>query len=322
MEQLVTDNGHQTIRKNPRDGIILIDKNEGESSFDVVKRLRGGVKVKKVGHAGTLDPFATGLLIILLGQGTKLSPFLMSGQKRYRASIRLGIETDTLDPTGRIIQTRHVPAFEPEQIKTIAMKFIGEIEQVPPIFSAVNYQGKRAYKLARKGIKVDLKKRRVKVHSIEIISIDLPEITMEICCSGGTYIRSLASDMGKQLGTGAHLSALRRLSSGPFEVKDAINSKQIGDAASSGFLSDRIIPLGEALPDMQEARVDDRTAQKIRNGYKPEWEEVAVGSALPDLYEGHIKLVNDTELVAVMEAGHFPGDNKGWLKKVRVFNSK
>ena len=231
MERLVKDNEQRAIGENPYDGIILIDKNEGESSFDVVRRLRAKVKVKKVGHAGTLDPFATGLLIILLGQGTKLSPFLMSGQKRYRATMRLGVETDTLDPTGRVIRTTHVPAFEPEQIKTNALKFVGEIEQVPPIFSAVSYKGNRAYKLARKGIKVELEKRRVRIHSVEIISIDLPEITMEISCSGGTYIRSLASDIGNKLGTGAHLSALRRLSSGPFEVKDALNTKHIRNAA-------------------------------------------------------------------------------------------
>lgn len=320
MTQSAMHKGSRASQRDDRDGILLIDKNEGETSFDVVRRLKKTLKTKKIGHAGTLDPFATGLLIILLGQGTKLSPFLMSGEKRYRATICLGVETDTQDPEGHIIRTRPVPELKPGVIKEVALRFTGEIEQIPPTFSAVSYRGKRAYKLARKGIKVELKKRKVKIRSLRIISVDLPEVTMDITCSGGTYIRSLAADIGKALRTGAHLSALRRLSSGPFEVKDALDSKKIGFKPRDGLWLDNIIHLRDALPDMKEAKVQGQTAKKIRNGCKPEWWEFATGAALPHHYEGYIKLVTGNTLVAVMDVNHLPGFNEGWLKKIRVFN--
>ncbi|MBW1861416.1 MAG: tRNA pseudouridine(55) synthase TruB [Deltaproteobacteria bacterium] len=302
------------------DGIILIDKNDGETSFGVVKRVRRILKVKKAGHSGTLDPFATGLLVVLLGQGTKLSSYLMSGEKLYRATMRLGIETDTQDPTGQVVQVRPVPDIKPEEIKEKAMEFIGEIEQVPPIFSAVRYGGKRAYELARNGIKIDLEKRKVKIHSLKIISVALPDVTMEVTCSSGTYIRSLASDLGKQLGPGGHLKDLRRLSSAPFTVKDALDSKHMGFTSSKSAYQDRIIPLLEAIPHLKEVRVDDRMAHKIRTGYQPEWEEVATRSDMPDYYKGYMKLVEGIELVAIMKVCHLLGDNKARLKITRVFN--
>ena len=195
---------------NPREGIILVDKGEGETSFDVVKKIKKALGIKKVGHAGTLDPFATGLLIVLVGQGTKLAPYLMSGKKTYRGTLRLGVETDTQDPTGHTVSTRPVPEISLEEIRRHALGFTGEIEQVPPAFSAVRHQGKRAYEFARKGIAIDLKKRRVRIHSLEVLGVALPEITFQVVCSGGTYVRTLAADLGKQMGPGAHLRELRR----------------------------------------------------------------------------------------------------------------
>lgn len=302
---------------NPYDGILLIDKNEGETSFDVVKRVRRICMVKKVGHAGTLDPFATGLLIVLLGQGTKLTPYFMESEKIYRATMRLGIETDTQDLTGRVLQSRPVPGFTQGYIKEKAREFIGEIEQVPPVFSALNYKGKRAYEFARKGIRIDLEKRRVKIHSIEIISINLPDVTMEIRCAKGTYIRTLAADMGKKLGPGAHLIALKRLAIGPFKVEDALDSIGMGFSPLDSLIQSEIITLREALPHIKEIRVDDRMAKKIRNGYQPVWEEGVAGS---DFYEGYMKLLNMRELVAIIKVRHLSGDDKKGLKIMRVFN--
>lgn len=302
------------------EGIILIDKNQDETSFDIVKKVRRVLNVKKVGHAGTLDPFATGLLVILLKQGTKLSPYLMSREKRYHAIVRLGVETDTRDPTGQVIQTTLVPEFEPEYIKEKTLGFVGEVEQVPPIYSAVNYEGKRAYNLARKGIKIELKKRKVKIHNIEVISIDLPDLTMEVSCSSGTYIRSLASDIGKRLGTGAHLKALRRLSSGSFEVKNSVNSRHIGLIPADSLFGDKIISLRDALPDMKEIHVDGRMAKKIRDGYQPEWRELVAGSCFPFFGEGYVKLVKGIKLVSIMEVRQLSGDDKWRLKTQRVFN--
>jgi tRNA pseudouridine55 synthase len=302
------------------DGIILIDKNEGETSFDIVKRLRKIPGLKKVGHAGTLDPFATGLLIALLGQGTKLSSYLMAGEKRYLASIRLGIETDTLDPTGCVVRTEPVPSLKAEEVEENILKFVGEIEQVVPAFSAVNIKGKRAYRFAREGIKVELPKKVVMIRSVEIISIEMPVITIEVVCSGGTYIRSLAADIGNRLGSVAHLSSLRRLSSGPFHVKDAINSERIGIAEPDNVMMDNLISLRDSLPDMKESHVDTKTAEKIRNGCRPRWEEAADKNVFYDTYQGFIKLVSGTSLIAIIEVNRLSGNDADWLRSIRVFN--
>ena len=298
------------------DGIILIDKDAGRTSFSVVKDVKRVLKVKKVGHSGTLDPFATGLLVILLGKGTKLSSYIMSGKKNYRATLSLGIETDTHDPSGRVIQTKPVPQFDYGYIKAKASEFIGEIEQTPPIFSAVKYKGERAYKFARKGVKIEIEKRWVKIYDLKVISLDLPDVTMEISCSSGTYIRSLASDLGEKLKTGAYLKALRRISSGPFNVKDALDLSHIRNPGSDDLFRDKIIPLGEALPDMEGVQIDANMAQKIRRGYQPGYDELFSGG---DAYEDYVKLVRGKELVAIINMRHLQGDVEGRLKIMRVF---
>lgn len=300
-------------------GILLIDKDEGSTSFEVVKGVRGILGIKKVGHAGTLDPFATGLLIILIGQGTKLSPYLMEGKKRYIATIRLGIETDTLDPTGKVINEMPVPVLDEVKIEKTLRGFKGVIEQVPPAFSAINVKGQRAYKLARKGLDVKLEGRKVIIYCIDLVNASLPDITIDVTCSPGTYIRSLALDMGRRLGTVAHLKKLRRVSSGSFEIDGSFAwkdfSKSSGDDLKKG-----IIPLEEALPDMLEIAVDDRMAAKIRNGIRPSLGDLFKDRELPDIQTENIRLMNNSSLVAVLEVDQpqDPGDK--WIKKLRVFN--
>jgi tRNA pseudouridine55 synthase len=305
---------------HPCDGILLVDKKEGETSFSVVRKVRYASEARKVGHAGTLDPFATGLLVVLLGQATKLSPFLMGGEKRYRAVIRLGTETDTMDPTGHIIRTSPVPSIELDFVEACALSFLGEIEQVPPLFSAVKYRGKRAYRLARKGIKAELEKRKVRIHRLEIESMDLPDVTVGVTCSGGTYIRSLATDLGRRLGPGAHLKALRRLSSGSFSVADALDSECLESGYSSKTLRQRMIPLQEALPGMEEIQVDERMASRIRQGYQPEWEELKGVVGPSPVRESHVKLVKGEELVAIMKKGSGLDAGASRLKGLRVFH--
>lgn len=303
-----------------KDGILLIDKNSGETSYDVVRKLKRILGIRKVGHSGTLDPFATGLLIILLGQGTKLSPYLMAGKKRYLATLRLGIETDTLDPSGRVIRTVPVPKLEKEEIIENLKKFVGDIEQTPPLYSAINYRGKRAYYYARKGIDIELKKRSVSVSSIDNISVNLPEITMDICCSGGTYIRSLAADIGEQMGTAAHLVSLRRLSSGSFKVEEALNSGQIDEINSINFPSGRIISLKDAAADIEEYDIGPELADRVRNGYRPEWKEISGRDPLSDMSATAIKLVTGRTLVAVIEINPPGHDDRKWIKKIRIFH--
>jgi tRNA pseudouridine55 synthase len=302
------------------DGIVLIDKTEGETSFRVVRRLREILNIRKAGHAGTLDPFASGLLVMLLGQGTKLSAFLMGQPKSYRATVRLGIETDTMDPTGRIVRSRPVPALDPDDVRKKAQFFEGTIEQVPPAFSALKLEGKRAYALARKGIPVELKKRRVRIRSLEIVSVDLPEFTFLVTCSGGTYIRSLAADLGNALGCGGHLRTLRRLCSGPFSVKEALKLEKGGAPLSKKDLERRVIPLGEALPGMLGAQIDDLMAQKIRNGYQPRWQDLQEAPSWPETYEGEVKLMTGKALVAILQARWDSGMPERRLRVVRVFH--
>lgn len=319
----------------PIDGIILIDKDEGETSYDVVRKVKpslGGGKVQKVGHAGTLDPFATGLLIILLGQGTKLSQHIMSGDKVYLATMRLGVETDTLDLTGKVVRTSNVPDLKQEYIQDKAKGFIGVTEQVPPIYSAVKYKGTRAYRLARKGVEVDLKKKTVTIYSVRIHSVDLPDVTMEVKCSSGTYIRKLAADLGRKLGSVSHLKSLRRLASGSFAVKNALNSKEISTKHTHCVLLDKVIPLRSALPEMREVEIEDLLAEKVRHGYQPTREELPKGLILPDhrqerAYdvenhkESNVKLVNDGKLVAIVRVKRIEDAGYDKIELVRVFHS-
>lgn len=304
---------------NSRDGIILVDKNEGETSFNVVRKAKRTFRTKKAGHAGTLDPFATGLLIILLGQGTKLSSFLMAGRKRYLATMTLGIETDTLDRTGRIMNRAPVPDLDPVRIRKVMQEFTGDIEQTPPLYSAVNYKGQRAYKLARQGIAVDLKKRKVTVYRMDNLSVDSPCITFEVTCSGGTYIRSLAADIGKRLDSVAHLSFLRRISSGSFEISEALDSRMLEASTEGDSLEGRIIPLKDALPDAKECRIDSETAKRIMNGRRPGWAEFASWEPSMEGYQGLVKLTDGSSLIAVIDVARLSGDDHTWLKNIRVF---
>jgi len=302
------------------EGVLLVDKAAGETSFDVVRTTRKVTGVRKVGHAGTLDPFSTGLVILMLGRGTKLSPFLMSGKKRYRAVFRLGIETDTYDPEGQVVSEKTVPDMTPEFLQECLNAFVGEIEQVPPAFSAVHVEGKRAYKLARKGLEVQLERRKVVVDEIRLLSVDLPDVTVEVLCSPGTYLRSLAFDLGRMLETGAYVHSLRRLSSGAFHVEDAVDSMRLRRTSDPTWLRERMIPLALALPDAREIRISGALATKIRNGYTPSWEEILPGAKYTRTGGGLVRLLCDGELIAVMDhgAGLQGGEKKN--KHMRVFH--
>lgn len=297
----------------------MIDKEEGRTSFDIVKGIKRITGIKKVGHAGTLDPFATGLLVVLLGQGTRLSSCLMAGRKRYLATIRLGMETDTLDPTGKVVRETGIPELDRKTLSGSLDEFRGEIRQRPPAYSAINVKGQRAYSLARKGVEVKLEERQVTIYSLEPVELNLPEIKISVTCSPGTYIRSLASDIGNRLGTVAHLSELRRTSSGVFGVDDALNWKDIGSFTGED-LKRRIIPMKDALPEMHEIPVDDSMGRKIRNGYRPSPEDLQKLSVFPDDFSGAVKVVNNSSLVAVIEVERLQDFNSGCLKKMRVFN--
>ena len=245
-------------------GILLMDKPAGCTSFDVVRRVKKALRVRKIGHLGTLDPFATGLLPLCMGEATKLAPFLMPEPKTYRATVKLGEATDTQDLTGRVTaRSEKLP--RPEEVYAAAARFVGEIEQVPPMYSAVHYQGQRAYKLARRGEKVDLPPRKVTIYRLEVEAVALPEVAITVTCSQGTYIRTLAADLGAALNCGGHLTALRRLAVGAFRVEEALPLAAL-ENLSLEELAGRIIPLRDCLPGLRPAPVEPEAAQRLRQG--------------------------------------------------------
>jgi tRNA pseudouridine55 synthase len=217
------------------DGILNILKPPGKTSFQVVSLVQRLSGEKRVGHAGTLDPEATGVLILCLGQGTRIIQFLAGAAKTYRAEIELGITTDTYDASGKITQRRDPSLATREQVKQVLDSLCGSIEQIPPMYSAIRYKGKRLYQLARQGIEVPRKPRMVQIFRLEFLEWQPPFITIEVECSAGTYIRSLAQDIGQTLGYGAYLRRLVRLKSAPFHIAEAIPLSLIEEAFHQGY---------------------------------------------------------------------------------------
>jgi tRNA pseudouridine55 synthase len=290
-------------------GILLIDKPAGVTSFEVVRQARRALQIRKIGHLGTLDPFATGLLPLCLLEATKLVPYLMPEPKTYRAQVKLGVTTDTQDATGEVIARCEArPA--PEQIFQAATRFVGEVTQVPPRYSAVHYQGERAYRLARRGEVVELAPRTVTIYDLIVDELMIPEFIMTVKCSQGTYIRTLAQDLGESLGCGAHLAALRRLAVGPFKVDDALPMAAMAELGQEELAS-RIIPLIACLPGMRPIEVDAAAARQLRQGRPLEH-----GAA--DFHDGErVQVLADAELVAVAQVKNLT--LQAVLAPVRVF---
>jgi tRNA pseudouridine55 synthase len=274
-------------------GILLIDKPEGVTSFEVVRRARRALGIRKIGHLGTLDPMATGLLPLCLLEATKLAPYLMPEPKVYRGRVRLGIATDTQDATGAVVATSEAMP-TPEQVYQAAAAFVGEVTQVPPMYSALHCQGERAYRRARRGETVVLPPRTVTVYEMAVDEVAIPEFTMTVKCSQGTYIRTLAKDLGDALGCGAHLAALRRLAVGAFRVEAALALSGLSELSRED-LCRRIIPLAQCLPGMRPVEVGPAEAARMRQG------QLLV---LPTdgFQDGEqVRVLSDAELVAVAQ---------------------
>ncbi|MFP4159279.1 MAG: tRNA pseudouridine(55) synthase TruB [Desulfobacterales bacterium] len=248
------------------DGFILVDKPGGKTSADVVNLLKKLPGVYKAGHAGTLDPFATGVLICPVNRATRLSRFFLHGNKKYSAVLRLGIETDTMDRTGQITAERPVHGITPETVSRAAEKFTGRISQVPPAYSALKHNGTPLYKYARDGNPVQKPARSVEITSIRITRVDLPEVGLEVACSGGTYIRKLAADIGTTLGCGAHLSTLVRTESCGFTLDEAVSLTDLRAAGTPKGTSRFVIPMADALRGMPSYTAGEELAEKISFG--------------------------------------------------------
>lgn len=250
----------------PHDGILVVDKPPDMSSAQVVGVLKKSTRARKVGHAGTLDPFATGVLVCCINSGTKLARYLLSGRKSYAASMRLGIETDTQDATGRVLDRTDVPDYPAEQITAVLQRFQGESMQVPPAYSALKHRGTPLYKLARRGVPVVKPARRIQVTAMELVHMDLPEIDFRVTCSSGTYVRTLCADIGRHLGCGGHLKRLCRTRSSGFTLDQAIDLETARSLAAAGTLNERMVPLAQVLPEMPEHIADKVLTEKIKYG--------------------------------------------------------
>jgi tRNA pseudouridine55 synthase len=248
------------------DGILNVNKPLGWTSFDVVGFVRRHSGVKRVGHAGTLDPAAEGVLLVCLGQATRVVEYLMDAPKSYLARIRLGAATDTYDADGSIVRTGDPSGVTPEQLETTLLSFKGAIQQKPPIYSAIKREGVPLYKYARAGKEVELEARSVEVYDIALVDFATPTATVRVDCSRGTYIRSIAHDLGELLGCGAHLEGLVRLAIGPFRVEAAVDIERLREALESDSWRDLVLPIDSVLLDWRAAILGEENADNARTG--------------------------------------------------------
>lgn len=251
---------------SPLHGILLIDKPSGWTSHDVVAKVRGLTGQRRIGHTGTLDPAATGLLVLCLGQATRLVEYITAHDKRYTGEIVLGTTTTTDDADGDVLETRRAPALTEADVAELARRFTGALQQVPPAFSAVSVQGQRSYAVARKGGTLALPARPVMVHQLTMVPIDANRLAIDVHCGPGTYIRSLARDIGAHLGCGAHLASLRRYASGTFRNDEAWNLEEVAAIAAAGRIGEILLPADEGMTAFDAAIVGAEGATELSFG--------------------------------------------------------
>jgi tRNA pseudouridine55 synthase len=281
------------------DGFLVVDKPPGVTSHHVVAVLRRVFGQKKIGHTGTLDPFATGVLPVALGEGTKAITFLDEGVKEYRATMRLGIATDTQDLEGEVLLERDWSHVTAAMIADLVPAFSGELLQTPPMFSALKRDGVPLYKLARRGESVEREARRILIHSLTIDRIELPLISFTVRCSRGTYVRTLAVDMGEALGTCAHLVQLRRSVSGPFTLANAFTLDELADASPGEIAARHFMSIKAALAHIPELVLTDAGHARLRNGIAPAEGDLDSREQLPAT--GHVLLCHGGVIAAVGE---------------------
>jgi tRNA pseudouridine55 synthase len=280
--------------KNAISGVLVVDKPVGMTSHDVVQVIRNGTGLRRAGHTGTLDPRASGVLVVLVGPAVRLSEFVSASDKRYQAIIRLGSATDTFDADGKITQPEQQVNVTEDQFEKVLATFVGEIEQVPPPYSAVKVQGRKAYEMARQGEEVELAPRKITVHHLEVLEWAPPEVVIDVHCSSGTYVRSLANDLGTTLGCGAYLVGLRRTKSGRFSLRDATPLRKLQEAFNAGNWYQYLIPAAEALAEWPAVELSPDDVENVRHGHRIK----ADSAAKPGSVRG---VSTQGELVALME---------------------
>lgn len=300
--------------KNAISGILVVDKPVGMTSHDVVEIVRKGTNIRRAGHTGTLDPRASGVLVILIGPAVRLSEFVSASDKRYQAILRLGSATDTYDADGRFTRqpSEQLDVTE-EQFEEVLQRFVGEIEQTPPPYSAIKVHGRKAYEMARKGEEVELAPRKINVYHLEVLEWTPPEVVIDAHCSSGTYIRSLANDVGAALGCGAYLVGLRRTKSGRFSLRDATPLRKLQEAFTAGNWYQYLIPAAEALADWPGVELNPDEVEEVKHGHRVK----AAADAQPGLVRG-VSMAG--ELIAIMDLAQGEDGSPEWQPK-KVFFS-
>jgi tRNA pseudouridine55 synthase len=297
--------------KNAISGALVVDKPVGMTSHDVVQAIRNGTNLRRAGHTGTLDPRASGVLVILVGPAVRLSEYVSASDKRYQAIIRLGGSTDTFDAEGLVTPTKDPVSVTEAQFEEALKTFVGEIEQTPPPYSAVKVQGRKAYEMAREGEEVELAPRKITVHHLEVLEWTPPEVVIDVHCSSGTYVRSLANDLGVMLGCGAYLVGLRRTKSGRFSLRDAVPLRKLQEAFTAGNWYQYLIPAAEALGDWTAVELSPDEVEGVRHGHRVK----VVGEPTETKVRG---VSTQGELVALMEMVINEDGTREWQPK-KVF---
>ncbi len=286
-------------------GIVVLNKPAGMTSAQVVAGVKRILGAKKVGHTGTLDPFATGVLVCCVNKATRLAQFLMHGTKQYDAVMRLGVRTDTQDLTGRVISSQSDVAVTDQQVRSVFARFVTIRKQRPPAFSALKHHGVPLYKLARKGTFVLKPPREISIYRLEVLDIDLPHVRFEVSCSKGTYVRTLCDDMGEALGCGAHLVELCRTENNGFTLDDAVSLDDLEALAATGEASGRIVPMSAALKGVPRITASQSLMQKIQYGQPVTDNELEAFDGSSSVW---VKVTDgDGNLIAVLGSSHKDG---------------
>jgi tRNA pseudouridine55 synthase len=290
-------------------GFLVVDKPPGWTSHDVVEKARRWLGTRRIGHLGTLDPLATGVLPLAVRDATKLVPYLERNEKSYRGTIELGVRTDTLDADGKVLHRHEGPFPDRETVASALAEFVGDIEQIPPMFSAVKREGVPLHRLAREGVEVERSPKAVRIDRIEMLAYEAPLLEIDVDCSQGTYVRTLADDLGERLGCGAHLKNLRRTRSGPFTLEDASDTQRLATEALEGKVGLLVIPAVDVLG-LPVVRLGPEEARRVANGNE-------IGAPVRFPPGTRIAAVEpEGELLAVMETR--PGRR---MRPVRVMQS-
>lgn len=252
--------------QNQLNGVIVLDKPAGMSSAKAVAKVKYLLGAKKVGHAGTLDPFATGVLVCCINQATRLAQFFLRGKKRYQAVLRLGEETDTQDATGQVVTSQAVPDLAEKHITSTIQTFQGDMMQQPPVYAALKHQGTPLYKLARQGRPIQKPPRPITIWAIDVTAVNLPDIHLDVTCSAGTYVRALCADIGRRLGCGGHLAALRRTASSDFTIDQALSLEKLSAMGHELLPGEWFISMATAVQDIALFRANAELLQRVSNG--------------------------------------------------------